>query len=163
MTEDTLSIRSDISASWGLVKEVRDRVEALVADKGKEIAYASKMTSSELIENALKYGRSGENGDGITFSVHMHDDRIEIVVSNRVELQSDIESAMRHIRQINASSNAQELYRNRLHELMAGSKSGKTQLGLYRIAYEGAFGLSCACTDKMLTITATRKYCLNDQ
>ena len=45
----------------------------------------------------------------------------------------------------------------RLHEIAQNPKSGKSQLGLYRIAYETEYLLNYEISGKKLIITATKK------
>jgi hypothetical protein len=63
-----------------------------------------------------------------------------------------------HIDEIRNSDDPAELYTRRLQELMDNTVKGKTQLGLYRIAYEGEFSLSYRIDNSRLTIIAERKF-----
>lgn len=150
------SVKYYIDPLWDTVKKIRDEVEAILIDMGKEITDASKMTASELIENAVKYGCSIEDGTGIQFELIVEDGQIQIVVKNKILSQDDFENVRSHIDNVNASTNPQDLYLNRLMMLMENTKIAKSQLGLYRIAYEGEFKLTYDYTDSILTVTATR-------
>ncbi len=142
---------------WDIVKRVRDKVENVLAAYSDELRDASKMTASELMENAVKYGTAVQQGKGISFEFTATEEKITIVVTNRLLNQEDGEEAKRHIDVIHATENPEALYIQRLQALMEDLSLQKTELGLYRIAYEGQFMLSYACCDHdVISIKAVR-------
>ena len=148
----------NIRPTWEIIEEIRNGVESLFTNKNKGLSYASKMVASELIENAIKYGRSvdRQKGVGIVFECKISDDTVRIMVSNRIIAEKDYENVKRPIDRINASNNTEELYMQRLAEVMENPDVGGSKLGLYRIAYEGQFSLKYEFEDMILTIIAKR-------
>lgn len=148
----------NIEPVWDAVKEIRDKVEALLATVRKELSYASKMVTSELIENAIKYGSAVDSvkTKGIGFEFSVSDNQIRIKVTNRIISEKDYENVKTHIGIITETNNPKEIYVQRLAQLMENPKIGESQLGLYRIAYEGEFDLQYEFNDGVLTIIATR-------
>lgn len=148
----------NIELTWSIVKFIRDNVESLVHDQSEELAYACKMTTSELLENAVKYGSPISREKGIEFSFILNQGEARITVANGIIRQSDYDNVKHHIDGINASGNPQELYIQRLNTLLENPELNKSQLGLYRIAYEGEFSLEYEYEDgsNVLTITATK-------
>ncbi len=151
------SVRYYIDPLWDTVKKIRDKVESILSDKSQEVNDASKMTASELIENAVKYGCSIDNGTGIQFELLVEKNQIKIVVKNKILSSEDFNKVREHIDRIKTADNPQELYLNRLMMLMENTKLSKSQLGLYRIAYEGEFQLDYEYENEILTVTATRE------
>ncbi len=156
MSNKQNTVKYYIDPLWDTVKKIRGEVESILKDRGRDIMDASKMTASELIENAVKYGCSIEDGTGIQFELILDEDRIRILVRNKVLSQDDFENVKQHIDSVNAAENPQELYLQRLMMLMENTRISKSQLGLYRIAYEGEFVLKYDYSDSILTVTATR-------
>lgn len=156
---DHVTFNYTIDLTWSIVKRIRDKVASLVESQGEELAYACKMTSSELVENAVKYGCSIDDKKGIAFSFSIKDNEVRITVANGIINKGDFESVKFHISAINASTNPQELYINRLNTLLEKPELNQSQLGLYRIAYEGEFRLEYDYDDEsnVLTVTATKK------
>lgn len=146
----------NIDPGWEIVKKIRDKVEAFVTPINNDVGYASKMTTSELIENAVKYGCSVDKEKGISFNLTMDEGEIKIKVSNGVKSPIDYENVAYHIDKINASDDCQALYVERLTELMDNKRPGASRLGLYRIAFEGEFHLHYEYEDSVLTIIASR-------
>ncbi len=151
--------KQTIQPLWSIVRQVRDKVEAILAPAGEEISYACKMVASELVENAVKYGITGDGQgvNGIEFELSMVDREIVITVKNRVASEDHLKNARNHIDVINASGDPQQLYVERLKVLVEepGGR-GASQLGLYRIAYEGGFDLAYVVAGDVLTVIATR-------
>lgn len=148
--------RYSITPMWGIVEKIRDKVEALLSSENDEIRYVCKMASSELIENAVKYGHSPDQKKGIDFSLHKDQKQIVIKVTSGIKSMNDFEKVKVHVDKIKSCDNPQELYIQRLTELMKNPKPGQSQLGLYRIAYEGEFMLEYEINDMLLTLTAFR-------
>ncbi len=153
----TVSFWYKIDPLWDAVKQIRDRVELSLMEYDEEVRDASKMTASELIENAVKYGSSVEKGAGIKFDFIASNNQIKIMETNKIHTDDDYEALRVHIENIMASDNPQELYLQRLQMLMDDTRLIKTQLGLFRIAYEGEFTLSYEYKNNVVTVIATRE------
>ncbi len=156
---DPVAYKVVIRPLWHVVKEVRDKVEAILAHHGEELSYAGKMVASELVENAVKYGVAidPEAAKGIEFEINVSDADVTIAVTNRTASQKDLANARQHIDAIHRSGDPQQLYVQRLTNLMENPGQDGSQLGLYRIAYEGGFDLAYELADDIITIRARRK------
>lgn len=156
---DLVNFSYNIDVVWNTVKLIRDKVASLIATQGDELVDACKMTSSELVENAIKYGCTVESGKGIEFAFSLGEGEVRISVTNGVISQADIENVRAHIDEIKAASNPQALYIKRLTTLLENPDLKQSQLGLYRIAFEGEFELQYSYDEpkKILTVTATKK------
>ncbi|MBU0994607.1 MAG: hypothetical protein KJ737_19095 [Proteobacteria bacterium] len=157
---DNITFNYNIDLTWSIVKLIRDKVSSLVESQSEELAYACKMTSSELVENAVKYGCSIDNKKGIEFFFSLGDNEAQIKVSNGVINKTDFENVKAHINEINSSVNPQDLYIKRLNTLLEKPELSQSQLGLYRIAFEGEFLLEYSYNENLniLTVTATKKF-----
>ncbi|QTA91090.1 hypothetical protein [Desulfonema magnum] len=154
--DKTVSFEYYIRPLWYVVGEIRDKVEALLEFENS-LNDACKMVSSELLENALKYGTCLKRGSDTRFEFTADEKQIRIEVSNDIYSEDDYKSLKDNIDQINASDNVRNLYIERLRLMMENTKMVKSQLGLYRITYEGKFKLSYQLEDTRLTITAIRE------
>ncbi|MCP4400807.1 MAG: hypothetical protein GY801_26330 [bacterium] len=141
---------------WDGIRRIRNTVDEALDRYPDEVRNASKMTASELMENAAKYGTSIDQDTGISFELTATDRLVTITVTNRLLNEQDGEDAIQHLDIIKASENSETLYLRRLQVLMDDMSLQKTQLGLYRIAYEGQFHLSYTCDHHLISITAVR-------
>ncbi len=159
MESDHVKISIVIKPTWHLVKEVQEKTEKFMQEKkmSSDIIEVSVMCSTELIENAVKYGAEKPDGSSIDFDLQATDDTVEIIVSNGYHDDQDLKNVIKHIDKIKASEDPAALYIERLQELLDNPKPGVSQLGLYRIAYEGGFTLDYRHSDMALTIIAKRK------
>lgn len=159
MDSDHVKISIVIKPTWSLVKEVQTKTEKFMNDKkmSPEIIDSVIMCSTELIENAVKYGSEKPDGGSIDFDLRADKDIVEIIVSNGYQYEKDLKNVVEHIEKIKKSDDPAALYIARLQELLENPKPGISQLGLYRIAYEGGFSLDCQHTNMALTIIAQRK------
>jgi hypothetical protein len=148
-----------IQPLWNVVQEIRNEVRRKMENRGAELRDATQMVASELVENAVKYGLifDYESDMGIEFLFEVNDREIMIEVTNSADSEYDLANVTRHIDAINKAKDPQQLYVQRLTELMDNPGQGGSQLGLYRIAYEGEFSLSYEVADKVITVKAYRK------
>ncbi len=154
-----MAISISIKPTWSIVKEVQEKAEKFMQSKGakKDIKEATMMCATELIENAVKYGTEKPDGSNIEFDLKIENDVILIEISNGIRRDSDITNVVEHIDKIKVADDPAKIYTERLMELMENPKPGVSQLGLYRIAYEGEFLLDYKYEDKILTVIAQRK------
>ncbi len=159
MENDQVKISIVIKPTWNLVKEVQVKAETFMKGKNMstEVIDAAIMCSTELIENAVKYGAEKPDGSSIDFDLRASEDLIEIIVSNGYHTEKDLNNVLEHIDKIKSSNDPAALYVERLQELLDNPKPGVSQLGLYRIFYEGGFNLDYNHENRILTIIAKRK------
>ena len=114
------------------------------------------MTSSELVENAIKYGESVPAAETVTFSSKRRRSGCRIRVVNGSTNAPGVAELQRRVQELRGADDKQALYLARLEELLAqADESGK--LGIYRIGFEGGFDLQLDYTNNVVTVTATRK------
>lgn len=160
-TEDPVSapereLRLDIPSSWRFIKTIRSLVEDALRHQDDSVRHAGAMVASELVGNAIKF--SGSSAPGPTFLLRVAPERIEIAVSNVVRHVEQLAQVTQRIDQLASAANKQVFYLARLHELLAGASQG-SQLGLYRIGYEGEFELGYSYSGGTLTVRALRTLC----
>lgn len=160
MSTDELTISLSITPTWSILKEVQDKTEQFVKNKNMKTEYidATIMCASELVENAIKYGSSINGQNLIHFELGTTDGRVYINVSNGIRNEMDLREVKIHIENLKKTNDPGSLYTERLRQLMDNPKPGVSQLGLYRIAYEGEFKLDYMCQNGVLTVQAARKY-----
>ncbi len=143
-----------IEPDWGIVQRIRSYVEKALEAYDQDLIDATKMTTSELLKNAVKH-TSGKL-EGIFYEIKADKDHIFMTTGNRIFDPEDLRVFKEHIEKIKVAD-PQQLYMNRLMELMENPDDKKTRLGLFRIAYEGEFEIDYQYDDQWLTITASRK------
>ncbi|MBN2161074.1 MAG: hypothetical protein JW807_16930 [Spirochaetes bacterium] len=159
MNKDDVTISLSITPTWSILKEVQEKTEKYIRKKNvsTEIIEATIMCASELVENAIKYGSAKTGHSNISFDLGIHENKIFIKVSNGIRNEHDAQNVKNHIERVKKSNDPGKLYTERLMELMENPKPGISQLGLYRIAYEGEFTLDYMYQNKILTVMASRK------
>lgn len=151
--DDSDKLHFELQPCWDIIEEIGAQIETKVHGFD-DILSATKMTASELVENAIKYG-DFTDGSTIHFDLYQ-EDGIIVKVANRTLNTRHIDTVRRNIEKISHASDLKELYVKRLQELMDGTQYGESMLGLYRIAYEGAFNLSWTYENGVLTVIAKR-------
>ncbi len=149
------SVKMQIPVTWQFVKAVKHMVEDTLRDQSDNVRYTAGMVAAELVGNAIKYGDRTDNAPQANIEITVTDTHVVIEVSNGVRSTEHLEQVTRRIDQLSGSANKEEFYLRRLQELMSGTSQG-SQLGIYRIGYEGEFDLSYTYQNQILTIKATR-------
>lgn len=143
--------------AWNYIREVRARVQEMLAGAEEELRSAAMMTVSELIENAVKYGEGVPGAPDIIVSCCSEGGEVRIIVSNGCQDSSGLRRLQERVQQITSAPDKEALYMARLEELLAdAAQSGS--LGLYRIAFEGRFELQVSVARSVVTVCATRRY-----
>ena len=124
----------------------------------EDVVDATVMCAAELVENAVKYGNDTDGVNTVLFDVSVKDGVVCVSVSNSVRDQRDLDSLRFHIDQIKKSSDPSQLYIGRLRDLIENPKGGISQLGLYRIAYEGEFSLDYRYENHVIKVVAFRHF-----
>lgn len=157
MTLKTLSL--EIPVAWNFVKSVKRMVEEALKDYSDSLRYSAGMVASELVGNAIKYGDRTESAPQARVLLTVTDKQVVIEVCNGVGSPEHLAQVTRRIDQLSGTKNKEEYYLGRLQELLSGTSQGSqqgSQLGIYRIGYEGDFDLSYTYKNHVLTIKATR-------
>jgi hypothetical protein len=139
---------------WQRVRTIREKVGEVLAGYSDEVRSAAMITASELLENAVKYAEQRTPLDSVTLELALNESSVRIKVSNAASAEAALELD-RRINEIEHSADKEALYLARLETLLSTpSELGK--LGLYRIAFEGGFGLASERVNGVVTVTATR-------
>src|SRR4030042_6225751 len=125
--------RIKVTPEWPMVREIRNQILKLGILKNKKIAMATAIAASELLENAIKYGKPE-----IEIVCEMDSGVLTVSASNEIDKKADLENLKNHINNIKSADDPFDLYVAMLEKVMEQQK-GKSLLGLYRIAGEAKF------------------------
>jgi len=145
--------RLHLRDAWEELARVRAAIEEYFAESTEEFRAAATMVGLELAENVIKHG-SGSSVGSVTVSVR--DGEVVIATQNQVVSTQRASVVSGRIQDI-ADRGAREMYMTRMLELMQQPSGQGSGLGLFRIAYEGAFQLSCEILGDRLCIYARRR------
>ena len=156
MTAPALSI--SIDPVWDAARELRAKVGALLTSYSAELRLAVMMTTSELLENAIKYGESTARAPRIVFSLDLTGNVVRIETLNGCNDHAKLQQLQARLERLARVDDPKALYLSSIRELPASAaQSGGSGLGLYRIAAEGGFALSCHHDDGVVGVIATRR------
>lgn len=135
-------IEIKIKPEWSNIETAREQTKEFLAslDFNDDIKDAVIMIISELLENAIKYGKFTEKHSGIETSVTASDRSITIEVRSPVGDEDDMHFRRldRIVQWVRGYQNPLEAYIEKIKEIalqpVSDSQSG---LGIVRIAYEG--------------------------
>ena len=150
--ERTLRVRREQKT----LNEVKHFGELAVSYCDSDSRQAAVMAVVELAENVLKYGTPDASNASGTIGIAVNDKTVRVRATNVVGSQKDAERVVGVVSEISKAPSVTELYRSRLRELFDNPKLERAQLGLLRIAFEGAFRLSCTYSHPVLEIVAER-------
>jgi len=113
------------------------------------------MASSELVENAIKYGESVPGAKAAMFVLDATAESLSIRVINGSTNRQGVAELERRVRELRQTPDKEALYLARVGELLADEEENGN-LGIYRIGFEGGFELELDYTNQVVTVTATR-------
>ena len=145
--------RINLADTWDELGRVRTAFQEYFSESTEEFKAAATMAGLELAENVIKHG-SGSSVGSVTVSVR--DGEVVIATQNQVVSTQRASVVIARIQDI-ADRGAREMYMTRMLELMQQPSGQGSGLGLFRIAYEGAFQLSCEILGDRLCIYARRR------
>jgi hypothetical protein len=152
------SIHFAITPVWSVIQNIRKKIKNKLEDSVPEADLDNTLICAvELAENAVKYAESIPSMQYIQFHLKLENKLIEIEISNGASRSADLNKVTSTIDRINAGTDPQQLYLNRLNELMTDDRPGNSQLGLLRIANETGFELSYKSSRDILTVIARKK------
>lgn len=134
---------------------MRSEVTRALSDYPSAVRYAAMMSSSELLENAVKYGEPVGTTDGIVFELKADPALVEITVANGTTHDERVQELRRHVHDITAAQDRSAMYFGRLRELVS-RPSESSKLGVYRVVFEGEFDLDVHFADNVVTVHARR-------
>ncbi len=150
--------------NWKIKPEYKaiSEVKALFSDKlvaeGIPFSYDIEMGFTELMENSIKYSQETPDYNDISVKITLDNRILVITLSNYVKTDDDVRSLTTIINRINEYGKTLNLYLDRINEIISQDGIGKSQLGLYRIAYEAEFAISWEKTNNnQITITIKKQ------
>lgn len=143
--------------TWSLVRKIRDEVFALLVDQPRNMRECAAMAASELAENALKYGIAVVDAPVARLDVRVTNQEIVIEVRNGIKEPEQAERVSAIVDRLESGASPEELYVQRLLDLLREPSMDESRLGLLRIAHEGEFRLECRSQGDTLLVRATRK------
>jgi hypothetical protein len=151
------SVNVSLPHTWDHIRQIRNRVSEALEHADPSLRAAAVMVTSELVENAVKYGEAVPAARQITVSLATGPSAIVIKVANGSADANAVGALARRVDEIMSAPDKSVLYLTRLEELMAEpTETGR--LGLYRIAFEGQFDIHFNYANQVVTMTATRNY-----
>ena len=149
---------------WKIKPEYKaiSEVKALFSDKlvaeGIPFSYDIEMGFTELMENSIKYSQDASDYNDINIKITLNKRSLVITLSNYVKTDEDVRSLTTIINRINEYGKTKNLYLDRINEIISQDGIGKSQLGLYRIAYEAEFDITYEMIDsKKISITIKKE------
>ena len=145
--------RIHLKDAWEELARVRAAIEEYFSESPEEFRAAATMAGLELAENVIKHGSDSSVG---SVTVSVREGEVVIATQNQVTSTQRASAVCARIQEI-ADRGAREMYMTRMLELMQAPSGQGSGLGLFRIAYEGAFQLSCEILGDRLCIYARRR------
>jgi hypothetical protein len=122
---------------------------------GSAQAISVANVTSELLENAIKYG-AWKATDRLRLKVWGEGDEVRIQVENPIEAGASARELMDMITWLSSFPSPAEAYQARMMAF-ASAPTGATKLGLARIAYEGACRLSAEVDGGLVRVTGVSR------
>lgn len=163
MATINFQIQVPITPNWTNIDLLRTSVLNCLATifKDTEFCRQVSMITSELLENAVKYGDWDRSElSGFKLRVSGDEERVDVEVSNPVDVKGqDVKKIFDTVEQIRSAPNPEEAYRQRLRLVAEQLETdGTSQLGLARIAYEGHCDVSARLDDSgVLFVSASSR------
>ena len=133
------SLHTRFAPDWNLIKSQWDASQRFFLEAGVEadVAHSLTMTTQELLENAVKYGKF-DPGDEVDLAIEADDGLITIEVRNPLTSDPALLRALDDtVQWIRSFQNPFEAFVARLKQVAASAyQPGVSGLGLVRIAYE---------------------------
>jgi len=157
-------IQVPITASWTNIELLRSSVLNCLATifSDHHFCHSVGMITSELLENAVKYGDwETQVRNEFKLCVTGDEEEVEVTVSNPVAAKSEeLAQLFSMVEFLDTHESAEAAYRDRLRQVAAASSDsegagGFSRLGLARIAYEGHCQVKARLDDReILHVTA---------
>ncbi len=140
----TFNLSVSITPEWSKIDLIREAIGRLTeAALGAEHRDAIAVVGCELLENAVKYGRS----DAPAIFLHIEEKERSVLVSVRNEIDAGtphVGSLRAHVHWLGSFGSAAEAYMAALSRVYEGGDPSPDdgRLGLARVAYEGDVAIS---------------------
>lgn len=153
-----LSVSVAVPSESARIELLRDAVGRIAAAAwGAARGEALAMVTWELLENAVKYGRS--RSDPVTLAIEEHDDRVVVSVGNAVdEASRQVISLEQQLTWLGGFADPAEAYLAALQRVY-DQPDASPRLGLARVAYEGGCSVTYAIERPgWLVVRAARRF-----
>ena len=132
------SFKTRVTNSWANIELLRQAVIASArAVFDGDMSVAIGMVASELMENAIKYGKwEGRSLQTMRVAVRGHEEAIEVVVE-APSSPAAAELLHAHLRWMSTFPTVDDAYQARIIELATAPSDRRSSMGLVRIAVEG--------------------------
>lgn len=145
---------------WDMVIQIRKKVKFILESQqySKDIVESTEIAAMELLENAVKYGVCTVDCPSVDLKLKSDEQKknITIVIANGITDVDSIRTLTELLEKLKNVEDVGLLYMERLEQIMANPKSGKSQLGLLRIVYETGFNLDYKVTGTKLEIIGNK-------
>lgn len=141
---DRFELVLEIPNRWRNTQRVRASVGHCVqaAFLSEDDATSVSMVSSELVENAFKYGTRS-----VSYSLRRHQTDLVIEVVSQGGSTEDRARLRERLSWIRSFPTAEQAYLARLEQVAADMREGESGMGLVRIAFQGRCELECSEPD----------------
>lgn len=139
------------------IMDLENKAEELFSIHDQTLKHQIRLVIMELLENAEKYSAIKNVDTKIQFKFIADDHKITIQVTNHLLTPEHYENLSRVIKRIQTTDNIEALYTSRLQALAQSKDLNESGLGLYRIAYEGKFQLSCDRKQDKVNVNACKR------
>ena len=91
----------DITPAWSVISHIKKQIRVSLKNSTKDIIDRVEIIVSELLENAIKYGRENSNTSiPVNFEFTLDDSKILIVVTNCISEEQYLDEFIRIIKEI---------------------------------------------------------------
>jgi anti-sigma regulatory factor (Ser/Thr protein kinase) len=150
-----MHLELSVAPVWSRVSDVRETLlhAARAVGLGEERSYAIGLVVSELLENAIKYGRfSGAPSEAIQVVVHIASGVARVVVTNPVDAGTHHPQRLRSAVTRLSDASPLDAYVHRVSEILDEAPSSQVNptahahdesgLGIFRVAHEAESAVS---------------------
>lgn len=156
MANEQINVKMQVNPRVEVIKGMLNKVAKYFVDIDPHIRVQTSMVITELLENAIKYGSYDNDKDEVHFEIDIAEDKITLQVSNKICSRDNFDVFEKNIKKLQESDNVAKLYTERLQEILLKPEDEKSQVGLFRIAYEGKFNLQYKLNGDTLLVIAER-------
>lgn len=138
-----------------LLRDLQQVIDETLQSFPVEVRQTISLVATELVSNAVKYGVSVPHAPNAHVTLIVVENQIQLAVRNGVASDDVVRELQAHLAELDGDAGKTPPYLRRLQQLLDDPRQ-TGRLGLYRIAFETGFTLTCGYKDQVLTLTATR-------
>lgn len=147
--------KKKVKPNWNNIHIIQEQLGKML--KNYELGYIDsvKMVTGEFLENSVKYYMNKGICKKIEF-YFSNDDGVLISIKNQDIEVEDLSPLVELIDKINSNPNPNDLYIDRLKEILDNRVKGESKLGLLRVVSDGGYSLSYNLNNDKLNISAVK-------